>query len=95
MNKQSLANHSIGKYELTIVLDSKATAAKKKKVTETIEKIISLLKGKIGGVEDWGVKENGLYLFFPLEIEKSSVKMISTKMSQESEVLRYLLIRKN
>lgn len=82
------------KYELTVVLDSKATAAKKKKVTETIEKIVSLVKGKIGKVEDWGVKENGLYLFFPLELEKSSVKMISTKVSQESEILKYLIIRK-
>lgn len=80
---------------MTIVLDTKATAAKKRKVTETIEKIVALAKGKLGKVEDWGVKEAGLYLFFPLEIEKSSVKMISTKMSQESEVLRYLLIRKN
>ena len=82
------------KYELTIVLDAKATAAKKKKVTETVEKLVTLLKGKIGKVEDWGVKEAGLYLFFPLETPKSSVKMISTKMSQESQVLKYLLIRK-
>lgn len=82
------------KYELTIVLDAKATAAKKKKVTETIEKIVTLLKGKLGKAEDWGVKENGLYLFFPLEIEKSSVKMIATKVGQESEIKKYLLIRK-
>ena len=82
------------KYELTLVLDSKATAAKKKKVTEAVEKIVALAKGKLGKVEDWGVKETGLYLFFPLETPKSSVKMISTKMSQESEVLKYLLIRK-
>lgn len=82
------------KYELTVVLDAKATAAKKEKVTETIEKIVTLAKGKLGKVEDWGVKEAGLYLFFPLEIEKSSVKMISTKVSQESEILKYLIIRK-
>lgn len=82
------------KYELTVVLDSKATVAKKKKVSETIEKIVTLLKGKLGKVEDWGVKENGLYLFFPLEIEKSSVKMISTKVSQEEGIKKYLLIRK-
>jgi ribosomal protein S6 len=82
------------KYELTIVLDSKATAAKKKKVTETVEKIASLLKGKLGKVEDWGVKEEGYYLFFPLEIEKSSVKMIATKVSQEDDIKKYLLIRK-
>ncbi|KKR14974.1 MAG: hypothetical protein UT87_C0034G0003 [Candidatus Levybacteria bacterium GW2011_GWC1_40_19] len=82
------------KYELTIVLDVKATAAKKKKITETIEKTVSLLKGKIGKIEDWGVKENGLYLFFPLELEKSSVKMIATKVEQETDILKHLLIRK-
>lgn len=78
---------------MTIVLDAKATAAKKKKITETVEKVVSLLKGKLGKVEDWGVKEAGLYLFFPLEIEKSSVKMIATKVSQEEDIKKYLLIR--
>ena len=82
------------KYELTIVLDAKATVAKKKKVIETVEKIVALVKGKVGKVEDWGVKEKGLYLFFPLEVEKSSVKMIATKMEQETEILKHLLIRK-
>ena len=82
------------KYELTVVLDVKATAAKKKKVTEVVEKIVALAKGKLGKVEDWGVKEAGLYLFFPLELEKSSVKMISTKMEQETDILKHLLIRK-
>lgn len=82
------------KYELTIVLDAKITSAKKKKVTENIEKVTSLLKGKLGKVEDWGVKEAGCYLFFPLEIPKSSVKMIATKVSQEEGIKKYLLIRK-
>ena len=82
------------KYELTIVLDAKATVAKKKKVTETVEKLVTLLKGKIGKVEDWGVKEAGLYLFFPLELEKSSVKMMATKVEQETDILKHLLIRK-
>ena len=84
----------MSKYELTVVLDGKATAAKKKKVIETIEKIVALAKGKSGKVEDWGVKEAGLYLFFPLETPKSSVKMISTKVSQEDDIKKYLLIRK-
>lgn len=82
------------KYELTVVLDVKATPAKKKKITETIEKIVTLLKGKLGKVEDWGEKEEGIYLFFPLEISKSSVKMIATKVSQEDDIKKYLLVRK-
>lgn len=81
------------KYELTIVLDAKVTPAKKKKITETIEKIVSLLKGKLGKVEDWGEKEEGYYLFFPLESPKSSVKMIAAKVSQEEDIKKYLLIR--
>jgi len=64
----------VEKYELTIVLDSKATAAKKKKVTETIEKIVALLKGKLGKVEDWGVKENGLIYFSHWKLKNLRLK---------------------
>lgn len=81
-------------YELTVVLDAKVTPAKKKKVIETVEKIVGIVKGKLGKMEDWGVKEAGLYLFFPLELEKKSVKMILTKVSQEEGILKYLLVRK-
>ena len=82
-------------YELTVVLDEKATVAKKKKVEETIEKMITLLKGKLGKVADWGVIGSWSYLFFPLELEKSSVKMIATKLSQEDDIKKHLLIRKD
>lgn len=81
------------KYELTIVLEEKASVAKKKKIQETVEKIISLVKGKVGKVEDWGVVGTGVYLHFPLELEKSSVKAISTKLGQEGEIKRYLLVK--
>ena len=40
------------KYELTLVLDLKATPAKKKAVGETIEKIIKMGKGKVEKTED-------------------------------------------
>ena len=91
------------KYELTIVLDGKATAAKQKAVRETIEKIIKILKGKIGTVEDWGEKPlaykiskstAGIFIHFPLELEAEFVKDLSTKLTMEGEIIRYLLIRK-
>lgn len=82
------------KYELTLVLDGKATPAKKKKVVEAVEKVVGIVKGKLEKMEDWGVVGTGLYLHFPLELETSSVKTISTKINQESEILKYLLIRK-
>lgn len=81
------------KYELTVVMETKITPARKKKVTETVEKIVDILKGKVGKIEDWGEKEGGVYLFFPLELLKSSVKMVSTKLSQEDEVKKYLIVR--
>ena len=48
---------SAGKYGLTIILEGKATSAKKKTVLETLEKNIKMLEGKIEKAEDWGVKE--------------------------------------
>lgn len=92
----------MNKYELTVILDGKTTAAKKKTVLETIEKMVKILEGKMDKVEDWGVKEmfyqigkikEGLYLHIPLEIEAKSVKQLDMKLKMEESVVRYLLIR--
>jgi len=90
------------KYELTVVLDGKATVAKKKKVQEAIEKIVNLSKGKLGKAEDLGTKElaykikksaTGVFLHFPLELDASEVKSLSVKLNQETEIIRYLLVK--
>lgn len=92
------------KYELTVVLDGKATPAKKKIVRASVEKFVTSLKGKVGTVEDWGEKPlaykigkstSGNSMFFPLELGAENAKAISTKLSQEEEVIRYLLVRKD
>ena len=92
------------KYELTVVLDGKASAAKKKSVTDLVEKVVSLSKGKVGRVEDWGVKdlayiigksEAGVYLHFPLELETSSAKDMTSKLRADGDIIRYLLIAKD
>ena len=44
-------------YELTLVLDGKTGAAKKKKTVETLESILKLFKGAIKESKEWGVKE--------------------------------------
>ncbi len=94
----------MNKYELTIVLDGKATSAKKKTIQSLVEKIVELGKGKIGKVEDWGVKDlayklgksaTGVYLHFPLELEAETVKNLSSKIKVEADILRYLLVRKD
>lgn len=83
----------MNKYELTVVLDAKATPAKKKKIVEMIEKVVSVTRGKSGKPEDWGAIGAGLYLHFLLELESSKVKGIFTKLDQETEILKYLLVR--
>jgi len=91
------------KYELTVVLDGKTTPAKKKSVRASVEKFITSLKGKVGTVEEWGEKhlsykigksESGNFLFFPLELDAENAKALGTKLNQEEEVIRHLLLRK-
>ncbi|EKE05126.1 MAG: ribosomal protein S6 RpsF [uncultured bacterium] len=92
----------MNKYELTVILEGKATAAKKKSVLETLEKSIKLLEGKIEKTEDWGVKElfheirkvkEGLYLHMPFELLAKSIKPLEIKLKAEENILRYLIVR--
>ena len=92
----------MNKYELTVVLDGKSTASKKKSFSETLEKILKILEGKVTKVSDWGVKElsypikkskEGLYLFVELEMPAKSAKQLDLKLKMEESLLRYLLIR--
>ncbi|MFC1710246.1 30S ribosomal protein S6 [Patescibacteria group bacterium] len=90
-------------YELTIVLEGKATAAKKKSVVELIEKLVKVSDGKVVKSDDWGTKDfaypigkinSGNYLFFELELGTEKIKDISLKLKLEEEILRYLLVKK-
>jgi small subunit ribosomal protein S6 len=90
-------------YELTVVLPEKATAARKKKVVEIIEKIVKTAKGKVKKSDDWGRVElahslkgndSGVFLFFELELEPESVKSLDQKIKLEEDVIRHLLVKK-
>lgn len=94
----------MNKYELTLVLDGKSGAAKKKKVIETLDKILAVHKGKVLETKDLGEKklaykigksQTGLYLFFELELVPNAVKTLNDKMRVDAELIRYLLIRKD
>jgi small subunit ribosomal protein S6 len=92
----------MNKYELTIILEGKTTAAKKKAVLETLEKSIKMLEGSLQKAEDWGVKEmfheikkekEGLYLHMPFELNAKSIKSLEIKLKAMENVLRYLIVR--
>ena len=82
------------KYELTVVLDAKATPAKKKALGEQVTKLVKVLEGKIEKEEDWGEKDSGQLLHFLLELESVSVKSLSTKLNGEEAIKKHLLIKK-
>jgi ribosomal protein S6 len=94
----------MNKYELTLVLDGKGGAAKKKKVIETLEKTLKIFKGAVLDSKEWGVKElaykmgksdTGLLLFFELELESVGVKALNDKLRTDADILRYLVVRKD
>lgn len=88
---------------MTLVLDGKAGAAKKKKVTETLEKTLKIFKGVIKESKEWGVKElayklgkseTGLFLLFDLELNPKDLKALNDKLRTNEDVLRYLVVKK-
>jgi len=83
----------MNKYELSIILDAKATPAKIKAVTEKITKMVELVKGKIGKATDFGEKAYGIVLMFPLELAADAAKGILTKVRQDEDVIKQLMIR--
>lgn len=89
-------------YELTLVLSGKASNAKKKSVSEKVEKMVEALGGKIRKSDEWGKidfaykmgkESSGLYLYYDLELDKSGAKKMRNKLRIESDIMRYLLIR--
>lgn len=89
-------------YELTVVLDGKATAAKKTAVTKSVEKILTMGKGKLVKTTDWGVKDlvykiakstSGAFLHMEVSMEPSFVKQLDNKLKMEENVIRYLIVR--
>ncbi len=94
----------MNKYELTVVLDGKSGGAKKKKVTEALEKTLKLFKGAIKESKEWGVKElaykigkseTGLFLFFELELDPKGVKALNDKLRTDPDIVRYLVVNKD
>ncbi len=89
-------------YNLTVVIDGKMTPAKRKSVKESLEKLISTLKGKIEKVEDLGEKElayiikksnSGYFFNFKLSLETTNTKNLLSKLQLDDNLLRYLLVR--
>lgn len=91
-------------YNLTVILDGKTTAAKKKAALEKLSSLITTFEGKLGEINDMGERElayeinkntTGVYLNLPLTMKGESAKKLMDKVRLEDYVLRYLLVRKD
>ena len=89
-------------YELTVIIDGKATAAKKKAVIKLIGNLVKVVDGKVVKKDDWGVKDfaypigkinSGNYMFFELELETDKVKDINQKLVIEEDIIRFLIVK--
>lgn len=80
-------------YELNIVIDAKSTAAGKKAISEKIEKMIKLLKGELGEMQDFGEKAYGILLMFPLKLGGAEAKSVLSKVKQDEEIIKHMMIK--
>lgn len=92
----------MNKYELTVVLSEKATAAKKKSVSGMIEKLVSNHDGKIVDSKDWGAKELfyeikgervGNFIHFLIELDTEKTNSLRENLRMQEDMIRYLLVR--
>jgi small subunit ribosomal protein S6 len=93
---------AMAKYELTVLVDGKATAAKVKSTTEKLEKAVKEIGGKVDKSDNWGKmdlayklgkSDTGVYLFFEIELEGNKVKSLSNKLATDDSLLRYLVVK--
>ena len=90
-------------YELTVVLAPQLPSKKREEVIKQVSKLVTDLKGKIEGTEEWGEKQlayniknhdQGLFLHFTLSLVPSSINQVEAKLKLIPEIMRLLLVKK-
>ncbi|MHA1543675.1 MAG: 30S ribosomal protein S6 [Alphaproteobacteria bacterium] len=89
-------------YELTLVIDPDLTSENRKKLITKIKKLVTDLKGKLSGSEDWGEKklaypikkkELGYYFWLAIKLPAEAPAQLEKKLKLEEGVIRYLLVK--
>ncbi len=90
------------KYELTIVINGEASAAKKKGVQASVEKLVKTGKGKVVKKDDWGKKDlayqinksdTGIFIYYDLELDGQQASILPRELNLNEDIIRYLLVR--
>ncbi len=91
------------KYELVLIINPDLNASKKKELVAKLKKMIEGGKGKIEKTDEWGKKQfsypikklkEGDYLFWEVSLPEQGLGEIDRKLRLETEVLRFLLVKK-
>jgi len=90
-------------YDLTVVLAGSTTPAKKKALQKKVEDLVKDAKGNIVKINEWGeidlaypISKNrtGIFMNYTLELEPETAKDMDKKLNLLTEIIRYLLLRK-
>ncbi|WDR79148.1 30S ribosomal protein S6, partial [Candidatus Karelsulcia muelleri] len=78
--------------ETLIVISPTVSAEEKKKILYNVETFLKR-EGEILYIVNWGKKKYGLFYIFYCKILKTSVKKIAKKITQNENIIRFLIIK--
>ncbi len=90
-------------YELAMVLSPEVDEAGVTGITDRVSQFITQRGGTVGNLDKWGVRKlayplqrfrEGNYLRTEFTVEAQAVKELEASLKLWSEVLRYLLVKK-
>lgn len=91
------------RYELAVVYDP-GLEVDLSKAEDRVKKIVADNKGKIVSDDNWGKRklaypinknEHGVYVFYIVELEPTSLGKIESTLNITNEVIRYLIVRQD
>lgn len=91
------------RYELSIVYDP-GLEVDLSKAEDRVRKIIADNKGKMVSDDNWGKRklaypinknDHGVYVFYVVELEPTSLGKIESTLNITNEIIRYLIVRQD
>lgn len=90
------------KYEVIYILDPNTSAEESQAVAAKIEQIVTDAKGTVGKKEEWGKRRlaylvskqrEGIYWFFQILVEASTVAEITRNLRLFEKVIKFMVVK--
>ena len=91
-------------FELTLLISPDLTVKKTESIEKLFEKNVKDHGGSISAKEDWGLRDlsyninkvkKAFYRFYQMAFDGSKIQDLKKNLSQNEEILRYLIIKVN